>query len=168
MDKVLTIDNVLPKSVNKGIITYLTNRCSWGIAKESGATPYDMLIKLKKYAGFSIETINNPEHEFLNTCATIIAEKVKESFNIKKNPMRYMWNMYYINHRSLAHVDDERLDSFSIIYNLNDSDGGTQIGNAFYQDIEGQAKVFKSNILHSGIGPKTTSCRFNLNIVLNK
>ena len=32
-------------------------------------------------------------------------------------------------------------------------------------DVESQAKVFKSNTLHKGFGPKKDNVRFNLNII---
>jgi hypothetical protein len=32
--------------------------------------------------------------------------------------------------------------------------------------MEGQAKIFNSNILHKGVGAKNSNVRFNLNLIL--
>tara|TARA_R100001591_G_scaffold95736_1_gene101526 strand:- start:849 stop:1352 length:504 start_codon:yes stop_codon:yes gene_type:complete len=163
---VKTLNNILPKNINKAIITYLVNECSWCVARDANKSCHDTLINLKSYLGFTIDTMDVKHHEYLNIYANIIIEKVKEVFNINKKHSRLMWNMYYIGHNGLPHIDDQDPSSISIIYNLNTTDGGTKINKKFYPDLEGQAKIFSSNVKHVGFGPKKDIARFNLNVVL--
>ena len=168
LDDVKIVKGVLPEAVNTSIIQYLANNCQWTIGRENRFTPYQMLLEKKFLAGFSVESQNNSTHDFLNTCALIITEKIKEQFKISQGATRFFWNMYYPNHKSLGHIDDPKDDSVSIVYNLNTTNGGTMIDNKFYQDKAGEAKVFRSNLQHQGIGDTSNTCRFNLNVLLER
>jgi hypothetical protein len=52
------------------------------------------------------------------------------------------------------------------LYSLNTTDGGFYLEDKFFPDIMGQAKVFKSNIKHKGVGPIKDKARFNLNMII--
>ena len=60
----------------------------------------------------------------------------------------------------------ENENFFSILYSLHTTDGGIQIEDIFYKDEMGEAKVFKSNIIHKGVGPKEIKSRFNFNAII--
>ena len=68
------------------------------------------------------------------------------------------------------HMDNHEDNRFSIIYNLHDSDGGTEfkINDKvdFHKSIESQAILFPSKLYHRGVAPKTNPNRFSLNIML--
>lgn len=165
LNEVKLIENILPPKVNLDIIKYLANDCSWKIGCENGYSRIEMLTQKRVYAGLSFDSTFMKEHDWLNTCAYLISENVKNRLNINLNVSRFFWNMYYPGHKTLSHIDDQSDQAISFIYNLSTTDGGTIINNKFYADVAGQAKVFKSNIYHSGVGPKQDSCRFNLNVV---
>ena len=168
LEDVKIVKGILPDTVNTSLIQYLTNNCQWTVGRENTFTPYQMLFEKKLFAGFSVETQNNSSHDFLNTCAIVITEKIKQELKIQGGATRFFWNMYYPNHKSLGHIDDPKDDSVSIVYNLNTTKGGTMINNIFYEDKAGEAKVFRSNIKHQGIGDTSNTCRFNLNVLLER
>jgi len=160
------IDNILPDSVNEKVIEYLCNHGDWSIGKENNFSAYE-LIQKNRFVGLSLESQNNSRHVFLNTVALIITEKVKSKLNLDNySPSRFFWNFYYPGDFSMKHTDDLHEKSVSIIYNLNTTLGGTFINDKFYVDKAGQAKVFKSNIFHSGSNQNNKTCRLNLNIIL--
>lgn len=79
---------------------------------------------------------------------------------------RIMWNYY--NQSSTGHYHIDGTDSqYSMIYNLNTSDGGTYIEDEFVEGISGRAVVFRSDTPHRGKGPTTYKSRFAVNIVFN-
>ena len=165
-DEIKLINNILPKSCNKEIIEHLCNNSVWRIATEH-VSSYSSLMQQQKELGFSYCS-HGTNDIFLNTCAKIIVHKCMENLNMNAVIERFMWNMYYPNQESFVHTDvDKDKDNFlSTLYNLNTTSGGTKIKDVFYKDQESQAKLFKSNLDHQGIGPKEHPVRFNLNIVL--
>ena len=75
--------------------------------------------------------------------------------------------MYLKGSEGEFHQDRPDSNCISAVYNINATDGGTEIDGKFYNDVESQAKIFKSNILHKGFGPKESNVRFNLNLIFN-
>jgi hypothetical protein len=78
------------------------------------------------------------------------------------------------------HIDDHRVDSLTMIYYLNDSDGDTRIFDKTvsegFLDLKmihsqrhkkGEAIIFPSNRFHSSSSPIKSDRRMNLNFVLN-
>jgi len=160
------IKNILPKKFNKEVIQHLCSNVEWSLAFDySKDKIYDNIFYKNQNLGFSYVSQNDPRQLFLNTVAKIVTYKVGEELNLELSVERFMWNMYLPNQNSLIHKDKEDDNYLSILYNLHNNDGGTEINESFYQDFESEAKVFKSNLLHKGYGPKTSPIRFNLNIV---
>ena len=165
--KVKILNNILPKTINDNIINELINH-SWSIASSG---PNCLKIFSKVNNGFSLVTLKNgivQMNTILNVYGQIIFNIIIEKLKIKARLDRLYWNMYLKESQTEIHTD--KLDSgyFSVIYNLHTTDGGTEINNKFYSDLGSQAKVFKSNTLHRGIGPKQDNVRFNLNIIFEK
>jgi len=159
------IKNILPKETNKEILNYLCNETSWKLAHEY-KTPYEIIFLNNLHLGYSHCSQGLCDQQILNIPANIITNTVLEKMNLKGKIFRFMWNMYNQNQSSYIHKD-HHLDTYvSILYNLHTTDGGTEIDGKFYPDQESEAKVFKSNIDHKGIGPKKNNIRFNLNIVV--
>ena len=171
MDKIIILDKVLPKQTNKDIINFLS-RASWEIGDE-----YNSNIPEEKYAngyrGFLCKTYHetrNPKstHDILNVYADVIFKKVLEELGIKGKPLRFYWNMYYKDHDTTIHRDVNEKGYKTILYTLQNTDGGVWINQKFYQDVQSQAKIFDSRCLHKGQGPKKDPIRFNLNIVFKE
>ena len=77
-----------------------------------------------------------------------------------------MWNIYRAGEEGIFHNDGEEEGLYTILYSLNSSDGYLQINDAKFYDVEDEAKVFPSKLLHKGVGPEKDRLRINLNIVL--
>jgi hypothetical protein len=167
-NEVILINNILPKQINLDIIKLLCER-SWKIGFDVDEKIIDTLIS-GKYAGFIYGSYANEKSydDALNIYADVVYKKILEKFNIKGQLLRFYWNMFYKNHNSKIHKDIPEKGFFSILYNLHTTDGGTEINNNFFPDVNGQAKVFNSFLDHKGIGPQKDNVRFNLNIVFKK
>tara|TARA_E500000318_G_scaffold7589_1_gene7032 strand:- start:29 stop:580 length:552 start_codon:yes stop_codon:yes gene_type:complete len=174
-NKVELVNNILPKSSNIDLITYLIKQNNWGFTEEK---PYDALeganhlfdcfIKNKSF-GLSCPTLLNDKQIIetpLNIYAKIILDTVMERINLKYTSIfRFYWNYYFPGNSAVEHIDHSNSDHVSIIYNPHTSEGGTKINGNFYPDVMGQAKVFNSQTLHQGIIQEKGS-RFNLNIIV--
>jgi hypothetical protein len=169
------IDDILPKTTNVDIIRDLVRCNYWGLAIDTETYSEDHILlnmQNNKCFGFyfiSYEnnkpTLNTP----LNIYAKIILDSVLEKAKLNvRSVKRFYWNLYFPGHESALHTDENTDDFLTIIYNLHTTDGGTLVDNVFYKDKIGQAKLFNSNLVHKGIGPKKDNYRFNLNIVLKK
>ena len=117
--------------------------------------------------------INNDYHnnDILNTYAQIIFDMVERKTFMKfKKINRVYWNWYHPGSVMKFHLDVEEDNKFSIIYNLHDNDGGTEIKIndkiTFYKSKESEALLFPSKLYHKGIAPKENLNRFSLNIIL--
>lgn len=160
------ISDILPQQFLDEVVNHLCSNAHWTLAGDSqNNNVYNNLFYKKEHLGFAFKSENNTNQIFLNTVAKIIVYSVAEKLNLKLYVQRFLWNMYYPGQNSRYHDDTPEDNHLSILYNLHDSDGGTEIDGKFYPDVLGQAKVFKSNLIHRGLGPKKSFVRFNLNIV---
>jgi hypothetical protein len=167
--KVKLLNNILPKTVNHIIINELTNH-HWFIAWDKFKNRSEKIFS-NKNSGFSLITMNEGKIEInsiLNVYGQIIFNIIAEKLKIKAELNRIFWNMYLKESEGEFHTDMNGSDFFSVVYNLHTTDGGTEIDGKFYLDVESQAKIFKSNSLHRGIGPKQSNVRFNLNLIFKK
>ena len=169
------LDIPFPKESNKQILSYLTGHTHWNFATDLGQ---DHLIRDNitkpngNDYGFYRRTFGDvPQNEhdaYLNTMAQTIKHMIDEKSNFNIGIIqRIYWNMYVNSSTMVYHRDKEIGDNcISIVYNLHSNDGGTNFKD--YKTItskEGQALVFKSEILHKGIASKIIPFRFCLNIV---
>lgn len=164
--KIKLLNNILPKETNKKIITHLTNS-HWFIAWDSKMDRFKRIFS-NKNSGFSIVTMNNGKAEvdsILNVYGELIFNIVTEKLKIKATLDRVFWNMYLKESEGDFHTDRPNPGCISVIYNLHTTDGGTEIDGKFYGDVESQAKIFNSNTIHKGFGPKQNNVRFNLNLI---
>jgi len=108
-----------------------------------------------------------PTESRLNDFGFFITEKICEKTNFDySNIRRFMWNIYRRGEEGSFHNDGEEDGLYTILYSLNSSDGYLQINDAKFYDVEDEAKVFPSKLLHKGVGPEKDKLRINLNIVL--
>jgi hypothetical protein len=167
--KVKILNNIIPKTINNNIINELVTH-QWYIACDKTK---DMRKKIFSEInnGFSFVTLENgiiKINTILNVYGQIIFNIIIDKLKIKARLDRLFWNMYLKQSETEIHTDSLDPEYFSLVYNLHTTDGGIEIDNKFYPDLESQAKIFKSNILHRGIGPKQDNVRFNLNIMFKK
>ena len=166
------VKDILPEKSNLTIIDGLIKSNNWYIAsdKENDNRFLD-IFKNKIHNGFSMKTFPCEQNEIkkinLNIYGFIIIDIVCNRLNIKNYIVdRFLWNYYLSGNEGINHTDYDRDNFISILYSLHTTDGGIQIENTFYKDVMGEAKVFKSNLIHRGIGPKQDLARFNLNAVV--
>jgi len=86
-----------------------------------------------------------------------------------KNPqiMRIMWNYYNRASTGIMHQDHQEQGIFSMVYNLSQTDAGTEINRQFYKGESGTAVIFPSCSDHRGFGPRTEPRRFVLNCIFS-
>tara|TARA_R100000995_G_C3445238_1_gene105329 strand:+ start:301 stop:816 length:516 start_codon:yes stop_codon:yes gene_type:complete len=165
------INTDIPNNTNKKIIETLYNTHNWRFGFDQTLTKnLD-----KKDSGFMLFTYNidNDYHnnDILNTYAQIIFDMVEKKTFIKfKKINRVYWNWYHPGSIMKFHYDVKEDNQFSIIYNLHDNDGGTEMKIndkiTFYKSKESEALLFPSKLYHRGVAPKENLNRFSLNIVL--
>tara|TARA_R110002096_G_scaffold221362_1_gene410164 strand:- start:95 stop:613 length:519 start_codon:yes stop_codon:yes gene_type:complete len=159
-------------NTNKRIIDILYTTPGWMFAS-------DTQIKSKTYldsdCGFIFKSYDNEtpfvNNEILNTYANIIFDTVNDNSHLKfKIIKRIDWNWYHPGSTTKFHQDVLLDNHYSILYNLQDNDGGTEFiinnKNDFYKSNQSEALVFPSKILHRGVAPKKDLNRFALNMVV--
>jgi hypothetical protein len=177
-DKVIKIDNILPRKTNTEIINLLLQQ-HWGFAVDTTngySTLLNYVFDKKNYGFYLITSIDNkdvkntPQSVELNTFAKTITDIVTSKLGIeeKVNIHRFYWNMYFNNSVMIEHTDWEDDSHLTILYNLHTTDGGIEINKTFYEDVMGQAKIFHGMNMHKGIAPNNDPIRFNLNVVFKK
>jgi hypothetical protein len=165
------IDNILPISLNKKIIKTLLSESIWEFEEGWGQEYSNVIDTNIPFAGMNFATFNRSKNinkpGALNVYADTIAELVMDKLNIKKFTVeRFNWNYYVPGCVANVHRDTIENGFLSILYSLETCDGGIEIDGLFFKDISSQAKVFKSNINHRGIGPIKDKFRFSVNIVV--
>ena len=167
--KVKILNTIIPKIINDNIINELISH-PWSIAQDNIENVRKKLFS-EINGGFSLTTLKDgiiQTNTVLNVYGQIIFNIIIDKLKIKARLDRLFWNMYLKQSETEIHADKLDPEYFSLVYNLHTTDGGIEIDNKFYPDLESQAKIFKSNILHRGIGPKQDNVRFNLNIMFKK
>lgn len=106
----------------------------------------------------------DPVRQFFNTAAELIlhtATACSDQVVID----RIMWNYYSRSSTGVSHRDYHEPGRTSLIYNLSQTDGGTWIGDQYYQGHQGRALVFPSELEHRGTGPVLQPHRLVLNVI---
>tara|TARA_R110000803_G_scaffold138979_1_gene205661 strand:- start:49 stop:579 length:531 start_codon:yes stop_codon:yes gene_type:complete len=170
----IVVTNILTNKDNEYILSLLMER-NFKIGKEANSTRMQSALhKDCKHVGFTHITCDIEENQLLNmndplnVYASIVVNKIVETANIKFNFInRIHWNYYLQGQEGIGHVDKNTDNYLSILYNIQTTDGGTEILGKFYKDSEGEAKIFKSNWIHKGFSTKEDKARTSLNIVLH-
>ena len=160
------LNNIISKEINNKIIKQLADS-HWFIAWDQNSNTYEKIFS-NKNNGFCIETMGDGQvqgNNLLNVYGKMIFNIIIEKLKIKGKLSRIFWNMYLKDSEGDFHIDNKESGFISIVYNLHTTDGGTEINGKFYKDLEGQAKIFNSNTIHKGFGPKQDNVRFNLNLI---
>jgi len=169
------IKNILPNQINKHIIKKLCNQPNWCFPHDVEDKTRDiffeeMVDKNISNSGFSLVTYDNDNNlnikTDLNLYAEIIFYYIKQKLKSNIHSIsRIYWNYYDNSSVGNYHLDNNKINYKSIIYNLHSNDGGTFIKNKFIKSEEGEAIIFDSNIRHKGVAPIKNKHRFNLNII---
>jgi|TARA_B110000977_G_scaffold37526_1_gene50456 hypothetical protein len=162
--------NLLPTEVNKRILSILVNH-HWHLGVDNHINQRLENALINRTRGFSVQTYekgNYTEDTILNPYGFIIFDMITSKLKFKTKLDRLYWNMYFPGQETDKHIDSDFDNSYSALYNLNTTDGGILIDDQFYKDEESELKIFKSKTPHQGIGPKTNTIRFNLNITFLK
>ena len=168
-----TFDNLFDPFFNKHIVDGLKYLSGWRLASISENDV--SLIGPYSDTGFLLQTYtkNSPDgyNPKLNAYAELVLAKVLDQSKYifhDMSPYRYFWNYYNTASTGILHRDilpDIEGNFMSILYNLNDNDGGTEVDNIVYTSQQSRAIMFNSRTLHRGIGPTQSKQRFSLNVV---
>lgn len=116
---------------------------------------------------------NHPQYSTVNSYASLIGNivlKKQKNILIKNYDMgRFFWSYYNKASNGLTHVDTSESmqgDYLSIVYYLNNNDGGTEVDGKKYNSKAGYALVFNSRSPHRGFGPYNEKMKLVLNIML--
>lgn len=108
----------------------------------------------------------DPNRGYFNTLAyTILHTALKSTDITDPRISRVMWNYYSRSSTGITHKDSEQPNTYTLVYNLSDTDGGTYIQDEFYPGRSGDAVLFPSNTAHRGQGPTQQPRRFALNVI---
>jgi len=167
------IDTKIPTKTNQRIIDLLYKANGWGFGFDGHQDDTYDVNKLD--AGFLMRTYdqNQPyvNSESLNAYGSTIVDIVEKNCFLKfKKINRFCWNWYNRNSYMEWHPDMENAKFYSIIYNLHNNDGGTDIKVNdevnFCKSNESEAILFPSLLWHRGVAPKENLNRFCLNIMV--
>jgi len=168
------IKDILPHQTNLKILLNLINHSNWCFPTDIINDKKIILEKFFKHnesnSGMMLMSFNKSNsinlNSPLNLYGEIIFDIIKTKSKYKLNDLiRIYWN-YYDNSSVMKEHKDMPDDKYiSIVYNLNNNDGGTEINKKFIKSEESTAIVFKSNTLHKAVAPVKEKHRFSLNIV---
>jgi hypothetical protein len=165
------INTNFPENTNKKIINKLYNNSNWKFGLDFGRADHNIN---KPDAGFLVSTYSKSspytEDLILNSYMNVIFDLINKKSILKFTEItRVYWNWYNSNSQTCFHPDSFEDSQYSIIYNLHNSDGGTEFKiedkTIFYPSIESEALIFPSKIYHRGIAAKKNINRFALNIL---
>ena len=174
IDKPVIVNDVLHNKDNINIVDYLLTNGKFSIAVDNNKSSrfQKAMLDEVQHSGFLYAEKNeeNNTHIFnspLTTYGFVVTNQICKTLGFTyKKITRIAYNYYCRDQFAMEHTDSEENDEVSIIYNPFTTDGGSIILGEKYQDIACQAKVFKSNWLHSSWPTVKDKARVSLNIVI--
>ena len=172
----ILVDNIIPFEENKNILDICSYQKGWYFGSEgplNNKPLFDIIYSNNfPHLGMTFASAEKGHQDVnnhpLNIYARLIANILCSKLNFKYNSIqRVYWNYYFKGQGGIGHVDSDTKNNVSVVYNMKNTDGGTEILNKFYPDIEGQAKIFKSEWFHKGVSTKLDKSRLSLNIVFD-
>ena len=172
IEKPIIINDILHHKDNLEILEYLFSFGKFNVGLNNtvpGARLKRALLNNVQHEGFTCPakeedekfSIENP----VNVYAFVIVNQLSKILGFDyKEIQRIYYNYYCQNQFATEHIDSEKEDEISILYNLHTTDGGTIILGQKYQDKASQAKIFKSKWLHSSYSTVKDKGRVSLNI----
>lgn len=169
MYKPIVFENLFDSDFNEIVIEELSRNARWLLSHDSIPNGYSD-------SGFTCCTYhidqNHPSlyhNQNLNAWAYMIFKKAIKQTDIFHNPhiCRFLFNYYNTGSEGSWHQDFEGENMNTLVYYLNDCDGGTYVEDTFFQSKQGSAVLFDSSLTHRGVGPKTFPNRYVLNIIFS-
>lgn len=166
-------DQLFPREFNNYIAQRLMREAEWRLCMDDS---YCGGLDLSRYSdtGMVFYSYHSevPDHQinqdpvrpFFNTAAELILHTAvghRENLVID----RVMWNYYGRASTGVEHRDFHEPGRTSMVYNLTGTDGGTWVGDQYYQGDQGRAIIFPSELDHRGQGPQTNPYRLVLNVI---
>jgi hypothetical protein len=170
------LDNLFDPFINQYIVKGLSACEGWRISTDHLSYDSDKSFEKSENSdsghvllSYAVDQPDNTNWK-LNAYADLILARVLEESKYQYKDisvMRYFWNYYSRSSSGLWHKDmfDPTGNFNSIVYYINDSDGGTTVGDQFVQHKQSRAIIFDSRELHKGAGPVDSKQRFALNIL---
>ena len=157
MHDVTVFENLFDSDFNEVIKSELILRTNWRIASDVVPDEYSD-------AGFSSVSYHiNPDNPAtlynpnLNAWAYLVLHKITKTLGSPINARRFLWSYYNRSSEGTSHIDSDDRNCYSIVYNIDDNDGGTWIEDTFYESKQGKALLFPSWLDHRGVGPKISN-----------
>lgn len=172
----LALTDLYPEEFNKNLRDRLQRSAEWRLCLDEHYLP-GMNAQAHSDTGFVYYTYTNdrdwhmiaaqdPARGYFNSMAeTILNAALVRIGQRDASIMRVMWNYYNRASQGIQHKDHRESGLYSMVYNLSDTDGGTEIEGEFYQGRAGSAIIFPSELNHKGFGPKIQPNRFVLNCI---
>ena len=129
---------------------------------------YQGLSAITFYRDYPEKTINDVMCAPLNVFADVATNKLRLDNQKKFTLKRVIFNVMTQGCRGEMHKDDNSDDHYTLIVNLSECDGGTEVNNVFYNNKFNQGLFFKSTVLHRGIGPVKNLARYNMAIIVKE
>ena len=170
----ILLNDILSNIDNLNILEFLFANKSFTLGVNNpgaGKMTNKVILDQVQHAGFLCETACNfPKNLFddpLNIYAFVIVNQISKRLKFEyKRIFRVGYNYYCRNQCATDHTDSKHNNFISILYNFHTTDGGTSILGIKYDDVASQAKIFKSEWLHSSYPTVKDKGRVSLNIVI--
>lgn len=179
----ICVETGIDTHINDFILSELRSKSYWGLSidhhlsrnflsKEELKDHSDSGMLMTSFHIEREQAVNN-SYGSLNYLAALISHVVmqkQDTFTYDSYSMlRVLWNYYNRGSSGVTHTDSDNVNgkNISIIYYLNECDGGTEIEGKRYFCSPGRALIFNPSTLHKGFGPYTSKHKFVLNLVLN-
>ena len=157
-------------------IKNLLKELHWKIARDNNKFREQMFDIDQPFQGMYRETFEPADQieKKLNVFAEKVADEVCKRQNLKTRIIRITWNLYRKSDVGMDfHMDTSNIlvdvhKYWSILFSLNSTDCYLQLNKLKIKDVENEAKLYKSNLLHKGVAPTKKNFRLNLNLVLKE
>lgn len=175
--KPIIFEKIIPNNVNENICQILAYQ-KWYLARDNPKeNEFHLIRDFEKNRGFSLDCNGDPNDDpILHFFAHLVFSKVSEYMfdnklientkGVKVDRVRY--NLYLNNSYCKEHKDNPNDNYWSVVYDLHNSYSSTLVDGVKYQDKSGQAKIFKSNILHGATIDSRDNVRLNMNIIFEE
>lgn len=168
----ILINNILHVRDNLSILDYLFSFGKFNLGEnyfKSGSRMKKALLDEVQHAGFNHTVLSEDGGDILENPLTIygnvITNQLSKTLNFNYNKItRIAYNYYCREQFATEHEDSFEKNEISIVYNPHTTDGGTEILGKKYPDVANQAKLFKSNWIHSSWPCVKDKGRVSLNI----
>jgi hypothetical protein len=173
--KPVVVETGIPSEINEEIVRIIRMEPGWTICNDHFTRPglgdySDTGLLLTSYTDDrATQHFDSPLNTFAKLILSVIIKKAVEIELVNPQIVRFFWNYYNKSSTGVFHRDvrEDREGNFlSVVYYLNNNDGGTEIENEVVYCKESRAAIFNSRSRHRGFGPYDFNYKMCLNAVL--